>query len=345
MMHRRLSKTLRTRALWAALVALAFLAVPEGRAAGQAPFTEHAGAEDAVAELVTLKVEAMIHDRVVRLGDLFEGITEPALAETPVARAPSPGATVDIGARWLLAVARAHDLNWQPRSRYDRITLRRASHRIGTEQIETALRLALADRGLSGQLELALDNPSLELQLPSSDDPSIAVTGLSLDSASGRFIAHVIAPANGEPVARASVTGRAVMLTDVPVLRRDLRPGDVIRTSDIEWISMPVNRLTRGTVSSQDSLLGMSPRRPIRSQQLIRTTDLQTPVVVGKNSLVTIRLQTQRMQLTVQGRALENGAQGDVIRVMNTKSNSVVNAVVIDTGNVVVTPAATAQSN
>ncbi len=334
-MHKHIST-----ALSAALIALAMLAAPASRAAAQT-----VGADAEIAALITLKDEALVDDRVVRLGDLFEGIADPALAETAVARAPSPGATVDIGARWLLAVARAHDLTWQPRSRYDRITLRRASHRIGTEQIEAALRVALADRGVSGQLELALDNPSLELQLPSSNEPSLAVTGLSLDSASGRFVAHVIAPANGEPVARASVTGRAVMLTDVPVLRRDLRPGDVIRASDIEWIAMPANRLTRGTVSSQDLLLGMSPRRPIRSQQLIRATDLQTPVVVAKNSLVTIRLQTQRMQLTVQGRALENGAQGDVIRVMNTKSNSVVNAVVIDTGNVVVTPTASAQSN
>ena len=78
----------------------------------------------------------------------------------------------------------------------------------------------------------------------------------------------------------------------------------------------------------------------MRAQNLVRTTDLQTPVVVGKNSLVTIRLETNRMQLSVQGRALEDGAAGDVVRVMNTKSNSVVNAVVVDTGSVVVVPAA-----
>ena len=43
---------------------------------------------------------------------------------------------------------------------------------------------------------------------------------------------------------------------------------------------------------------------------------------------------------TSTGPSLEDGAEGDVVRVMNTKSNSVVNAVVVDGGTVVVVPAA-----
>ena len=58
----------------------------------------------------------------------------------------------------------------------------------------------------------------------------------------------------------------------------------------------------------------------------------KTPIMVAKNSLVTVRLQNERMQLTVQGRALEDGAEGDVVRVMNTSSNTVVSAVVVDSG-------------
>ncbi|NIA69454.1 flagellar basal body P-ring formation protein FlgA [Pelagibius litoralis] len=316
-----------------------------GAASGGAINGDAENVDTKVATLITLRGEAIVEDRVVRLGDLFDGIAEAALAETPVAHAPRLGDTVDIGARWLFAVAKAHDLAWQPRSRYDRITVLRASSKIVTADIEAAVRQALAERGLDGQLQLALDNPSVAMQVPTSSEQSLAVTGLTVDRNSGRFIAHVTAPAHGEPQARASVTGRALKLVDVPVLRRNLRPGDVIRSGDIEWISMPINRMTRGTVSEQQALVGMSPRRPIRSQQLIRTSDLQTPVVVAKNSLVTIRLQTYRMELSVKGRAMEDGAEGDVIRVMNTKSNSVVNAVIIDAGNVTVTPLTTASGN
>jgi flagella basal body P-ring formation protein FlgA len=316
--------------LAAGLLALALLVqAPAARAANRS------GMEP----LVTLRASSEVVDDVVRLRDLFDGIADAGLAETPVARAPQPGASVDVGARWLAAVAKAHGVAWQPRSRYERVSLRRASHDIGAADIEAALREALADQGLAGEIELALDTPGLRLRLPTTAEPSLRVAHLTLDPGSGRFLAQLAAPAEGEPAATLSVTGRALEMTEVPVLARSVTPGEVIRARDVAWISVRENRLTRTTVVEAAGLVGMSPRRPIRARDLIRSTDLETPVMVTKNSLVTIRLQTARMQLTVQGRALEDGAEGDVVRVMNTTSNNVVNAVVVDSGSVMVVPA------
>src|SRR3546814_7705708 len=95
-------------------------------------------------------------------------------------------------------------------------------------------------------------------------------------------------------------------------------------------MSVPANRLTRTTVTDAATLIGMTPRRPIRAQQVIRSTELQTPVMVAKNSLVDIRLNTDRMQLTVQGRALEDGDAVDRVRVMNHQSKADNNAHVVD---------------
>src|SRR4051794_25030171 len=55
---------------------------------------------------------------------------------------------------------------------------------------------------------------------------------------------------------------------------------------------------------------------------------LQQPQVVTKGSLVTMVLQQRSMTLTAQGKALEAGADGQVIRVVNTMSNRTVEAVV-----------------
>jgi flagellar basal body P-ring formation protein FlgA len=293
----------------------------------------------ALEDLVTLRPAAVVEDEVVRLHDLFDGIGDPALAETPIARAPEPGVSIEIGARWLYAVAQAHALPWEPRSRYERVTLRRNSYDVPAEEIEAALREALAEQGLHGEVQLMLDNPDLRLRLPSNSGSGLRITRLTLDPGNGRFLAQAVAPAAGEPKARLAITGRALALIEVPVLRSGVKPGEIIRERDIEWVSVQANRLTRTTVTDSATLIGMTPRRPVRAQDVIRTTDLQTPVMVAKNSMVTIRLQTARMQLTVQGRALEDGAEGDVVRVMNTKSNNVVSAVVVDSGAVQVVPA------
>jgi len=334
-MMRKLSNALAWKPLVRGLLALALLTAPAAALAAGSELPEAGAAQD----VVTLRASAEVDDDVVRLADLFHGISDPSLAATPVAKSPQPGATVEVGARWLAAVARAHRLPWQPRSRYERVSLRRNSLEIGGAEIEEVLRHELSDQGLNGDVRLVLDTPGQRLRLPSTAERSLRVARLTLDPSSGRFLAHVVAPAQGEPLATLSVTGRALEMTEVPVLTRNLRPGEVIRARDIEWMSVQANRLSRTTVVDHATLIGMSPRRPIRAQDMVRSTDLQSPVTVSKNSLVTVRLQTERMQLTVQGRALEDGAQGDVVRVMNTKSNTVVNAVVVDSGSVLVVPA------
>ena len=123
-------------------------------------------------------------------------------------------------------------------------------------------------------------------------------------------------------------------MVQVPVLSRQVAPGETIGRQDIGWSRVRADRLARNVVASAEDLIGMSPRRPVGVAQPVRSDELRTPVVVAKNSLVVVKLRTDRMLLTAQARALENGAQGELIRVMNTKSNTVINAMVVDSGTV-----------
>ena len=279
---------------------------------------------------VLLKGSVVVEGPVVHLGDLFDGLGEQAA--TPVARAPAPGKRVQVGARWLAAVAQAFAVPWRPSSQLDSSIIARSSIVIETQQIEDATIEALRRRGIHGNLSLVLDNPALRLHLPSDSEPSLMVTGLTHNPQTGRFMAHLVAPAEGTPLARATISGRAVEMVDVPVLRRRMLPGAVIRERDIEWRSVRADRLSRNVVRDQVNLVGKSPRRPIRASEPVRGSELREPILVPKNSLVTIRLQTERMVLTVRGRAMEPGAQGDVIRVVNTKSNTVISASVTEPG-------------
>lgn len=268
----------------------------------------------------------------VRLGDIFDGLGEKA--STAVARAPEPGERVELPARWLAALARAYDLPWRPASTLDRVVVERASFVISGARIRTALLATLAEQGLEGDIKVVLDNPAVRLQISVEVEPSLGISGMSYDPGSGRFAAQMVVPAEGAAVARKTITGRALTMTRIPVLRRSVAPGGVIRAEDIGWLMVPTERLSRNLITEAESIVGMSPRRPIQIDQAVRPNELRAPVVVEKNSLVQVKLVTPRMVLTVQGRALEDGAQGKVIRVMNTKSNKIVNAVVTDSGTV-----------
>jgi len=296
-----------------------------------------------VAAPVMMKSHVVVDGPVVLLGDLFEGAGEQGA--TTIARSPAPGKRVEVSARWLAAVAKTYGLPWQPTSRLDRAVVERTSQVIDARRVETEMLDALERRGVSGRVSLVLDQPGIRLDLPSDADPTVSVANLSHDPTTGRFTALIVAPAAGIPLAKANISGRVVTMTDVPTLRRRVEPGEVIRAEDIEWISTRADRLGRNIIVDAENMVGMSPRRPIRPGDEVLANELRAPVVVAKNSLITIRLETARMSLSAQGRAMESGGTGDVIRVMNTKSNKVINAAVVDTGTVRVVPVTLSSAN
>jgi flagella basal body P-ring formation protein FlgA len=67
----------------------------------------------------------------------------------------------------------------------------------------------------------------------------------------------------------------------------------------------------------------------LRAGQPIRTREVQDPILVPRRSLVTILYQHPRMTLTAKGRALEDGSDGQVIRISNSQSSNVIEAVVV----------------
>jgi flagella basal body P-ring formation protein FlgA len=124
----------------------------------------------------------------------------------------------------------------------------------------------------------------------------------------------------------------------VPVLARRIGAGEVIGPRDIDYVALQADRVASNVVTDAASLIGAAPRRGLRPGQPVRASEIGAPVLVEKNQMVLLRVQTASMQLTAQGRALQEGARGDTVRVVNTKSNTVVTGTVAEAGLVMVTP-------
>ena len=126
---------------------------------------------------------------------------------------------------------------------------------------------ALRQRGVDGRLLLVLDNPVTRIHLPTDAEPSLLVAGLNHNPETGRFTAHLVAPAEGSPLVRITISGRAIEMIEVPVLRRRMLPGEVIRERDIAWQDARSDRISRNVVLDPVNLVGKSPRRPIRAEK------------------------------------------------------------------------------
>lgn len=130
------------------------------------------------------------------------------------------------------------------------------------------------------------------------------------------------------------VRGRYDSIVRVPTVIHRLRSDDVISLADLEWTEIPAQKMRRGTVTSQEALIGQSPRRVLSPGRPINEDDVRATPVIHKDDIVTVRYQTPMMDLSVTAEALEEGAVGETIAVRNTESKKTLRAKVYGPGEV-----------
>ncbi|HYD97777.1 MAG TPA: flagellar basal body P-ring formation chaperone FlgA [Alphaproteobacteria bacterium] len=202
--------------------------------------------------------------------------------------------------------------------------------------LAAAVERALAGHAEGGSLRVTLDNRGLSIPL---DRPDAAVTLEDLDysRAGRRFRANVAITVAGRLMQSFPIGGTATPMVAVPVLRSSLGADETIRPEHIAMVPMPANQVARDAVLDPAQLEGLSAKRMLAAEQPIRSRDVQAQVVVAKNSVVTLVLQTPAMTLTAKGRALDNGGVGQTVRVQNATSKRIVEGLVIGAGQVQVT--------
>jgi flagella basal body P-ring formation protein FlgA len=301
-------------------------------------FGQSALAADPVVALpAQLKPGVMLEGDVIRLGDLWDNVGDKA--DVPLAKAPEPGKRITLEARWLAAVAAAYAIDWRPASPFERATVERAGKSIDLRAIETELREALILEGAPTGATIELSNRSgLRVVVPAGTEPVIGVRDLSYDQRMNRFSAVIEVPAGAANATRIKVNGSVFASTKIPVLAHAMGRGEVITEKDIEMVDVREEVVRRDVVTAARQLIGQEPRYPLRAGAPVRTAEIQKPVIVAKNSAVTMIVRTSFMTLTAQGRATEDGSTGDVIRVTNVHSKQTVDARVEGPGQVSVVP-------
>lgn len=272
----------------------------------------------------------------VRAGDLFAGLPKEQ-ADTVVAYAPPAGDSATFDARRLDGIAREHNITWQTVGGMPaEVIVSRAAETVGDDQVMAALRAALTEQGLSPMAEIELSSPFRAAAVPAGTLKPVSIAEATLDPRSGRFSAVVETPSGDGRTTRQRIAGAAFETIEVPVAARPLGRDGVVTDADIDWIKVRADRVQAGIAIDPTEIVGMAVKRPVRAGEPLRLRDLSRPVLIERNELVTMILRSDFMTLTARGRALEDGAQGDTVRVRNERSNKTVLGRVIDAHTVVV---------
>lgn len=283
------------------------------------------GARAALA--ASLKQVAIVKSDVLTVGDLFDGLSKDK-ADYVLGPAPQPGHDMTLNAVTLMRIATVVDLPWQPRHSAEQITVRRAATVLGTKDITAMLRDKISKGGFSGKFDLTYTSQAPEIVLPLNTSATADITDFRLDKLDNRFDATLVAPSKANPMKTLKVSGKIDRLVTIPVLKTAMRNGDIINQSNIEYINIKSRDLQHDYMLSADDLVGMTPRRMAEAGEPLRTSEMTYPRIVSRGQQVTLLYRNNGMELTAAGRALQNGAKGDLVSVVNTTSSRTVEGIV-----------------
>lgn len=271
---------------------------------------------------LVLKSKIAVSGDVVTYGDLFEG-DDPLLA-TPLMRAPALGASAVVDPAALQTRVRMLGLEWDNAAGVRRVEVSRPARTVDAQAVRDAVFDALVARGFPTDAQLRLANSALSLVAPADYLGQPVVENLSANQASGRFTARVSAYPGGPAY---TVSGEMAQMIRMLTPSRQIARGEILSQANLDFTDAPANS-TRNGLTDMSQALGQAARRPLHPGALIREADLQMPMLVEKNALVTIVYAIGGLKISAVGKALDAGAKNDVISVQNLKSERVVRVLV-----------------
>lgn len=114
------------------------------------------------------------------------------------------------------------------------------------------------------------------------------------------------------------------------VATRAIPAATVLRAEDMALVAAAIP----GALRRLEDAVGQQTRRAIYAGRPILERDVATPAMIGRNSLVRLVFRRGDLEIVAEGRALEKGHQGDVVKVMSLSSKSILHGTVIADGTV-----------
>jgi flagella basal body P-ring formation protein FlgA len=279
-----------------------------------------ASGDDTIAAPV-LRANVTVTGDVVRIGDVIDNAG--VAAQIAIYRAPDLGTTGTLPTAQVLSVLRAHQVIGVEAKDIKQVSVTRLARTVEAKEIEQDIAHALEHRGGLGDaanLTLTFDRDLQDVQLDASNSGAMQLVATRFEPRSGRFdVTFEVADDSGTAATRLRFTGNAIETVEAAVLTRNVERNDILKSSDVVIERRPKADVG-GDAAGRNHSVGMQMRRPMRSGQPLRSADLVKPDLVQRDQEVTVIYQSAGLYLTTRGKALDSGAEGDLVNVLNPQT-------------------------
>jgi len=289
-----------------------------------------------------LKSQVTVSGDIVRIGDLVENAG--VAANTPIFRAPDLGTTGGVPVRAVLDAVRPYGLIAVDVRGLSEVAVTRASRTIAADDIEARIVRALIaryDLGKAENLKIMFDRDVRPIQLDMKVAPELSLARLSYEPGSRRFDITFDLASSAQGTWR--YTGSAVETIEAAVPTRAINRGEIIKAGDVNVERRPKAEFASEAPAPAADVTGFAAKRALRAGQPLRNGDLMKPELVQKNDTVTLHYEVPGIVLTMRGKALDSGAEGDLVSVLNVESKRTIQGIVTGPGRVTILAPKTAR--
>ncbi len=302
--------------------------------AGTSAATRAQVRDDVIAAPV-LRANVSVAGELVRIGDVIDNAG--TSGKIAIYRAPELGTTGTLSTAQVLSVLRAHQVIGVDTRDLREISVTRLARTLLPKEIELAVASALEHRngfGDAANLSLTFDRDLGDIKLEASNSGAMQPASVRYEPRTNRFdVTFEIGSDNAATPARLRFTGTVIETVEAAVLARGIERNELIKSSDVVIERRPKAEVG-ADAATRDGAVGMQARRQLRAGQAVRIADLAKPDLVQRDQSVTLIYDTPGLYLTVRGKALDAGTEGDVVNVLNLQSKRTLPGVVIGRGQV-----------
>lgn len=278
-----------------------------------------------------------VEGKEIYLGDIASIKTNDAsiletLRKIHICQSANPGSSVKINISYIKSRARQQGIQieslvWDCP---ENITIQTKSQVISTKDIQLYAENFIKEKLMKADAIINIQ-PTKDLKpiiLPYGK-MDIKVDSFSRYPINGYYSLRFTFLINGREYGKQIIPFNIEVIKEIVTASKPIEINKIISEDDLTITAKDIG-LSFDVFYEKEKLIGKKAKKSIGKDSFITSDMIETPPIIKKGDLIAIVFESSSLKITTQGKAMENGINGQVIRVVNTSSLKELQAQVID---------------
>lgn len=129
---------------------------------------------------------------------------------------------------------------------------------------------------------------------------------------------------NGQSVAKVGLKFNVKLYRQVAVAAAGINARDVFTQESLRYERMDMGQIPPGFFTDKNKIIGLMARRTITPGMVITDSMVNKPVLVKRGDAVILVALLGNMEVTAAGQSMQDGYEGQLIRIKNVSSNKII---------------------